>query len=59
MPDTFDESAEGRTVPDAAVAVPAVSDVVPVPQVDLTPLVNLVADLTRRNAELTEAATIW
>ena len=47
--ETFDESAEGQ----------AVSDAVPVPPVDLTPLINLVADLTRRNAELTEAATIW
>jgi len=59
VPDTFGESAEGQAVPDAAVAVPAVSHAVPVPPVDLTPLVNLVADLTRRNAELTEAATIW
>jgi hypothetical protein len=39
--------------------VPTSADAVPVPPVDLTPLVNLVADLTRRNAELTEAATIW
>ena len=59
MPDTFGESAEGPTVPDVAVVVPAVSGAVPVPPVDLTPLANLVADLTRRNAELTEAATIW
>jgi len=27
--------------------------------VDLSPLVALVDDLTRRNAELTEAATLW
>jgi len=44
-------------------AVPAAvlppTDAVPIPSVDLTPLVDLVADLTRRNAELTEAATIW
>jgi len=59
VPDTFGDSAEGHAVPDSIVAVPAVLDAVPVPPVDLTPLVNLVADLTRRNAELTEAATIW
>ena len=32
---------------------------VPVPPVDLSPLVNLVAELTRKNADLIEAATVW
>jgi hypothetical protein len=50
---------EPGAVPEVQAAAPAISSAVPVPPVDLTPLVDLVADLTRRNAELTEAATIW
>jgi len=48
-----------HVVPEPAPTVPPSADAVPVPSIDLTPLVNLVADLTRRNAELTEAATVW
>jgi len=32
---------------------------VPGGTVDLAPLVDLIADLTRRNEQLTEAATVW
>lgn len=51
--------AASRAVIDEDVAEPAALDAARTAGVDLTPLVNLVAELAKRNAELTEAATIW
>jgi hypothetical protein len=52
-----------RTQPDGNAesepAGPSGTSAAPVPPVDLTPLVDLIADLARKNAELTEAATAW
>jgi len=48
-----------EAVPDAEPAVSSGSATAPVPPVDLSPLVDLVAELTRKNADLTEAATVW
>ena len=47
---------EPGTVPEAD---PAVSNGGTAAPIDLSPLVDLVAELTRKNAELTEAATVW
>jgi hypothetical protein len=60
------EHAEPRGTDQGRDAVPVPEPAAPsgiaaasVPPVDLAPLVNLVAELSRKNAELTEAATVW